>query len=394
MHPFLRRFLPDLVSVSRREQLRASIGAGVGILGTAVVSRTALGEAPGLPFLVAPMGASAVLLFAVPASPLAQPWSILGGNLVASLVGVTVARLVPDPGLAAALAITLAIAIMMALRCLHPPSGAVALTAVLGGEGIRALGYGFVVWPILANSALMLGAALLFNNATGRRYPHAAPSAPVERGTADPPPTARLGFTSADLDAVLAEFDQVIDVDRSDLEAILRRAEQRFLAHRAGTRTCAEIMSRDVVAVGPDASFREAMDLLRRHHIKALPVTDEGARILGLVTQTDLLEKTAWGPKGPRLAFRHRLRLTASRTRAPASTVADIMTAAPATVRRDTLVAAIAPVMADAGLHHLPVVEADGRLVGIVSQTDVVAALLAELGARAAGAQPAEALPA
>src|SRR5450830_1606221 len=82
-------------------------------------------------WLIAPMGASAVLLFAVPASPLAQPWSIIGGNLVSALVGVSYAKLVAEPALAAALAIALAIACMFALRCIHPPSGAVALTAVL-----------------------------------------------------------------------------------------------------------------------------------------------------------------------------------------------------------------------------------------------------------------------
>ncbi len=85
-----------------------------------------------LPALVAPMGASAVLLFAVPSSPLAQPWSILGGNIAAALVGVTTALLITDPFLASAVAIGVAIAAMMTLRCLHPPSGAIALTAVLG----------------------------------------------------------------------------------------------------------------------------------------------------------------------------------------------------------------------------------------------------------------------
>ncbi|VEA74072.1 HPP family [Serratia rubidaea] len=86
-------------------------------------------------WFVAPMGASAVLLFAVPASPLAQPWSIVGGNLVAALIGVSCGKLIGDPGLACGVAACLAIGVMFKLRCLHPPSGAVALTAILGGEG-------------------------------------------------------------------------------------------------------------------------------------------------------------------------------------------------------------------------------------------------------------------
>jgi CBS domain-containing membrane protein len=90
-----------------------------------------LGSSTSILLLVAPMGASAVLLFAVPASPLAQPWSIVGGNLVSATVGVACATWISDLVDAAALAIALAICAMFALRCVHPPSGAVALTAVL-----------------------------------------------------------------------------------------------------------------------------------------------------------------------------------------------------------------------------------------------------------------------
>ncbi|MEG8058719.1 HPP family protein [Sphingomonas sp. 22L2VL55-3] len=76
-----------------------------------------------LPLLVAPIGASAVLIFAVPASPLAQPWSVVGGNIISALVGVTAARFVPIPYLAAGVAVGGAILVMSLLRCLHPPAG-------------------------------------------------------------------------------------------------------------------------------------------------------------------------------------------------------------------------------------------------------------------------------
>ena len=90
-----------------------------------------LGSAANIPLLVAPMGASAVLLFAVPASPLAQPWSIIGGNLVSATVGVACASWIADPVGAGALAVALAICAMFALRCVHPPSGAGERSSVL-----------------------------------------------------------------------------------------------------------------------------------------------------------------------------------------------------------------------------------------------------------------------
>ncbi|WP_062203729.1 HPP family protein [Aureimonas sp. AU12] len=380
----LRSFLPEPTSVSLRERVRAALGALVGILATGLVSRTAIGDVSALPALIAPMGASAVLLFAVPASPLAQPWSIVGGNLVSAAIGVAVAGLLPDPLLAAGLAIGLAIACMTVLRCLHPPSGAVALTAVLGGPAIHALGYGFVLWPVLANSLLLLACALAFNNLTGRPYPNAGARKPIDHGTADPAPGARAGFLSDDLDAVLRDYDQLLDVSRADLEAILRQAQMRSYRRRAGGTLCADVMSRDVIAIAPDASLKEAFELLRAHHIKALPVTDDSARVLGIVTQTDLLDKAVWDRRGPRLGTRHRIQLSLGRGRAPSGSVEDIMTTPVETVSPDASVAAVVSLMSEAGLHHLPVVGPDRRLVGIVSQTDLVMALLADAADAAA----------
>lgn len=371
---FFSRLVPDLTPIGPRERIRSALGALIGVLATGLVSHAVVGNDASLPVLIAPMGASAVLLFAAPASPLAQPWSILGGNLVAALVGVTAAKFVPDPFFAAALAVGVAIALMTALKCLHPPSGAVALTAVLGGPAIAHLGYGFVVWPVLANSALLLGSALAFNNLTGRAYPHPR----AVRSPGEAAPTEREALAAADIEAALANFGQLLDIERGDLEAILRDAQLRSYARRSGLTTCGAIMVRDVVAVGPHESLKEALDLLRRHRVKALPVVDERRTVLGVVTQTDLLDKSEWGPTGPRLGFRNRLRLTLTRVRAPHGVVEDIMTTPVLTVRPETPVSEAVVQMSRTGLHHLPAVDDEGKLVGVVSQTDVVAALLAD----------------
>ncbi|UMY19738.1 HPP family protein [Methylobacterium organophilum] len=383
----LSRLLPQQAPVSLRERVRAACGALLGLLVTGLVSRAALGSGAEFPVMVAPMGASAVLLFAVPASPLAQPWSILGGNLIAALVGVTVAAHVPDPLAAAAIAGGGAIGLMLALRCLHPPSGAVALTAVLGGPAIHDLGYGFVFWPLGVNTLLLLASAVLFNTLTGRTYPHGASIAP-----AAPQAPGRAGLAASDIDAALKDFDQVLDIDRGDLEAILQRAQLRALLRRSGPATCASLLTRDVVAIAPDTPLREALQLLRRHHIKMLPVTDESARVLGVLTQTDLMDKAEWHRKGPRLGLARRLRLTVGQGRAPHGCAADVMTTSVESLKPEMALAEVAVRMAQGPHHHLPVVGPEGRLLGVVSQTDLIATLVAEAATR--GTSPlAEAAP-
>jgi CBS domain-containing membrane protein len=161
-----------------RFHLRASIGALIGILITGYVTEAALGMGMALPMLIAPMGASAVLLFAASHSPLAQPWNVIGGNLIAAVVGVFTYMWLKDPIAASGVALAGSIALMSLFGCLHPPSGAIALTAVLGGSAVYDLGYTFVLWPVGVNSALLLGSALIFNNLTGLRYPPKPVTAP------------------------------------------------------------------------------------------------------------------------------------------------------------------------------------------------------------------------
>ena len=267
---WLHGFLPGPVAVNGVERFRACCGALIGIFLTGLVTRLVLGPSANVPLLIAPMGASAVLLFAAPASPLAQPWSIIGGNMISAAIGVTCALSIADPTLAAAMAAASAIGVMFALRCLHPPSGAVALTAVLGGPAIHAQGFYFVLSPVGINSLLLLLVALLFNNSTGRRYPHPShlDHANTHR-TSDLRTSDRLGFTPEDLDDVLKKYNQVLDVSRDDLESLFLQTEMHAYRRRFGEITCADIMSRDIVTVEFGALLQDARAQLLEHHIKA-----------------------------------------------------------------------------------------------------------------------------
>ena len=127
----------------------------------------------GPPLLIGSFGASAVLAFGAIRSPLAQPRNLVGGHVLSALVGVSAVMLLPEPlWLSAALAVSTAIALMHATQTLHPPGGATALIAVIGGDGVRQLGFWYVLIPCFAGACIMLVIALLFNNLLkNRRYP-------------------------------------------------------------------------------------------------------------------------------------------------------------------------------------------------------------------------------
>lgn len=226
MIKWLRGFLPVQTRAFAVERLRVSCGACVGIILVAFLSTLSAGQPGATPLLIAPMGASAVLLFAVPASPLAQPWPLLVGNLVSAFVGVTVTLLIPLQLMAAAVAVGIATGLMAILRCTHPPSGAVALTAVLGGPAVHTAGYHFLLIPVALNSVLLAFAALVYNNLTGVSYPHKA-----HRPIHPHPPTQPLIVTPSDFDAVLSDYGEALDIGREDLqriyEELIGRAEER-----------------------------------------------------------------------------------------------------------------------------------------------------------------------
>ncbi len=360
-HRWLRGFWPAPMHASPLEQLYAGLGAFVGLLFSAWVSLHALGDLN--PWFIAPMGASAVLLFAVPASPLAQPWSIMGGNLVAALVGVSCARFIPDPILAASFAAAIAIALMLPLRCLHPPSGAVALTAVLGGPAVLREGYHFVLSPVLLNSALLLAVALTFNNLLRRRYPHVHAPSPSPYGTIDPPPSERGGISRGDLTAAIRRHAQLLDIDEDDLFAVVRDAQRHAALRQQARLQAADIMSRDVLKVGPDTPVAAARQMLDVHHIKALPVVDGDDCLVGIVSLHDMLVRggCAGAPAGD-----------AAPT---AICVADVMTRQVLTTHRTQPVAELVQLFADFGVHHLPVVDNTRHVLGMITQSDMIAAL-------------------
>ena len=338
---------PAPQTANRREQLRVVLGAVIGIALTAAVSHYFAAANPAAwPWIVAPMGASAVLVFAVPASPLAQPWAVVGGNTVSALVGVLVLQWMGPTDLAAGVAVGLAIGLMFVLRCLLPPGGAAALLVVLLGiTDLR-----FVFDPVLLNALLLALAGVIYNRATGRDYPHRQQVAPA---------TSQALDIDADLEAVLKRHNQVLDISRADLKELLAELQLSGYQRKLANLRCGDIMSPRPVTVNLRMPLSEAWALLGQHRIKALPVVDQAAHVIGIVTRADFMRVTEAG----------------GTLQDSGQAVGEIMSRQVRVASVNRYLAELIPLFASTGHHHIPIIDAENKLVGIVTQSDVVAAL-------------------
>jgi len=219
-------FNPIVAGANLPERLVACLGAAICIALTIIICSEFPLAAADLPIIVAPLGASAVLVFAIPASPLAQPWPVVGGNTISTLVGVVAFETVADPTMAAGVAVGGAILAMSLFRCLHPPGGAAALTAVIGSGEIHAAGYAFAFAPVALNSIALVTLAMFFHGSMARSYPHRPADLPT--GAVAP------GLHLADIDAALEDMHETFDISREDLDALLSRAELHALARTSG----------------------------------------------------------------------------------------------------------------------------------------------------------------
>ena len=213
----------DFNHVSHADRLISALGAFVGIYIVSLLSHAFISGNDAL-FIVASMGASAVLLFAVPHSPLAQPWSLIGGHVISAIAGVSCAQYIDNMFIAAPLAVGLAVGLMHYLRCIHPPGGATALMAVIGGSSIHELGYAYVLTPVLFNTLMILVVCIAFNALfPWRRYPAFFKSKPPLSQTTEEI-DQRSAIAHEDFVFALSQMDSFIDVSEDDLLTIYELA--------------------------------------------------------------------------------------------------------------------------------------------------------------------------
>ncbi len=338
-----------MIRYTPAELARGTAGALIGIAVAGATAKAVPGGAESLPFIVAPMGAAAVLLFAVPASPLAQPWPVVGGNVISTLVGLTAQWLIDSVLLAGAVGVGAAIGVMMLLRCLHPPGGACALLAATATPAIEAQGIAFAAVPVAVNTVALLLVAVAVNNLTGRRYPHRAPVAP-------PPATAaaaELALGTEDIESAMARLSQRLDVLPEDVVALVRDAEAHALDRRLGSVPVERIMHTDVTTLQPFESIYRARHVIVQRQVKTLPVVDAERHVVGVVSIIDLF----------------------TRDLVELEPVESIMIRDVTTIPAQTPVAELVPVMTQDGFKVVPVVDEQERMVGIVTRGDLIAVL-------------------
>ncbi len=145
--------------MSNKEVSISIIGAFIAMLLASFFSDHIL-QAEGMHMVLASTGASAMLIFSAPHNPVSQPWPIVGGHLISAIIGVSCFYFISNPILASSVAIGVAMFAMHFAGCMHPPGGATAVTAVIGGATVHELGYYFVIVPVFFNSIILLSIAM------------------------------------------------------------------------------------------------------------------------------------------------------------------------------------------------------------------------------------------
>ena len=373
--PLLQKWLPSADEVSHKRILISAFAALCAIGLVAAASRLSL---PGwdAPFIVASMGASSVLLFVLPSSPMSQPWPFAGGHLVSAFMGVASAKLFGDPALAAACAVSGAILAMHLSRCMHPPGGAVALLAVVGGDAVHRLGFWFVLSPVALNVSLMLGCFLAYWYFLLRPQQAGRPQLErdLQRGeeawlSSEPP------FTDQDLGQAISDMDTLLDITHRDLMEIYARALQLTHKRQLASLRCSDLMSQPVIRAEFATELAEAWGLMQSHAIRGLPIVNRGGQVIGMATVRDFIHH-ANQLNHPSLEER----LAQLCSRCPnlesekPEVVGQIMSNPVYTAFDDQPVEEIITLFSEHCIHHLPVINRARKLVGMLTREDIMAA--------------------
>jgi len=360
--------------LSHRGIVISTIGAFTAILFVSIVSSLFLNGTE-LPLIIASMGASAVILFAVSSSPMAQPWPLVGGHLVSAIIGVSCYKFVPNILLAAPLAVALAITAMLYLRCLHPPGGATALIAVIGGESIHTLGFQFIIIPVALNTVIMLSVSLLFGlletkiqTPHGRKLKHDRWWDVVPANDLD----NRLPFEETDLSSALQELDTYIDVTHGDLNKIYSLALLHAHTRHFGDSVCSDLMYRPNISVEFGTALGEVWKLMKHHNVRGLPVVSPANHVIGIITTSDFIKQAnQLDDATEKQRLQHLITPTPGLTANKPEVAGQIMNSSVITMYATDKLASLVHQLHQHNIHHMPIVDKNKKLLGMITSADL-----------------------
>ena len=351
---WLNTLKPNFKVLPFKDRMLCGLGALIGLAISSLISWYVLGGFNA--WYIAPMGATSVLLFAVSASPLSQPWNLIIGNSIASIVGVSCAIFIAEPTLAFSLAVALAIFLMMSTDSLHPPSGAVAITAVMGGDSVHQLGYAFILYPVLLNSILLLIVAVIYNRMLGKKFPQVAQ---INIRSKDPTPTQKVTIQPQDIKDALADQTELLDISEYDLQKIILKAQENANARQVNDYLCQDIMSKDVIFLYAEDDIHKALDKFKQVNLMSLPVVNADNELVGTLALYEVVE---WfkGSTDIHSSWQH--------------LVKQIMNLQVVTVQPQQPIQDLIPYFVERSFNYIPVVDGK-KIVGIISRADIIAAM-------------------
>ncbi|HTM80111.1 MAG TPA: HPP family protein [Asticcacaulis sp.] len=315
-------------------------GVFIGIVITAMVCSFVSHDFQLKWWLMAPLGASAAQVFAVPGSPMSQPWPIVGGHMMSALSGLMCLHFFGQTSLAAALAVAVATIVMLYLRALHASGGGTALFMVVSGTA----DWHFILFPVAANAALLVLVAIIYHWLTDQKYPQRQINAPSHQ-------PALHRFDPSDLEAALLGYNRALDISREEVEQLIEQTEMQAYTRLASNLTCGEIMTTKLRTIPPRTALGVAIANMQRYDIKALPVIDDRRKVMGVLRLDDALKSDPSLPAG------------------------QIMRQGFARVKADDSATELLHILAKGDRRHVMVVDDEGRLEGMVSKSDLMRAL-------------------
>ncbi|MEQ1529601.1 MAG: HPP family protein, partial [Methylococcales bacterium] len=301
----------------------------------------------------------------------------LGGQLVSALVGVACAQWLVDVTVACAAAVGGSVLAMLLLRCLHPPGAATAIAPVIGGEAMTKLAYGFVLMPVGLNVLIMLIMAILINRwLLQYNYPNLPDPINTQQAQQHSGLVQRTGISEQDLQQALQTQGVYMDVTPGELSKLLLAAQQQSFKRISAYISCADIMDKQIRFVEYGTEVNEAWRIMHRDKLKALPVLDRARRVIGIISWNDFFNclDVADNRSLPE-KFCAFVKRTQDVSTSKPEAVGHIMTKPVSVLSETAHIVELIPLMSEQNYGHVPIVNSENRLVGMVDQANLIAAL-------------------